>query len=194
MLLRDMRRALSSVLSCVLLLPAGWATAAETGTIVIQGAPTGETVQVDGAPIGQVPLPGPWTLSAGSHDVKIGDRSQTVTVPAGKEITVAYAAAAAPAPEKTAVAVATTADRFPVATAGYVGAGLGLAAIGAGVFFGLQSSDDPSEAERSAVFANICYGIGGVLIAGGAAMIVWGSDGPLSASLTPGGAVIGGRF
>lgn len=188
-----MRRVLPSLLSCVVVLPAGISVAAETGTIVIKGAPSGETVQIDGSPIGEIPLPGPWTLSAGSHEVKIGDRRQTVTVPAGKQVAVAYGAA--PAPKPTPTVVKTVANkRFPVATAGYVGAGIGLAAVGAGVFFGLQSSDDPSEAERSAVFANICYGIGGVLIAGGAAMIIWGSDGPFSASVTPGGAVIGGRF
>lgn len=192
-----MHRALPLLVSSALSLPLGALADAAKGTLIIQGAPDGETVIIDGAAVGQIPLPGPWTIEAGSHEVKIGARTQTVQVQAGKQVAVAYGAAPAPPPTVTKAEppkAVTAGERFPVATAGYVGAGVGLAAIGAGVFFSLQSSDDPSEAERSAVLANICYGMGGVLLAGGAAMIIWGSDGPFSASATPGGAVIGGRF
>lgn len=197
MLLRDMRLAPALLLSSALLAPALSGAAPAMGTIVVLDAPDGQAVTVDGAVIGQTPLPGPWTVAPGAHEVAVGDRAQTVQVAAGKQAQVRYGGAPAPKVEaKPAVepAVRAASAPFPVAKAGYVGAGIGVAAIGAGVFFGLQSSDDPSESERSAVFANICYGVGGVLLLGGAAMIFWGSDGPFTASVTPGGAVLGGRF
>ena len=194
-----MRAVLPSLMLWLLFAPAGVSAAPATGTVLIEGAPSGTSVVIDGKSIGETPLPGPWTLPAGDHQVKVGDRTQQVTVAAGSQAKFAYSGQAA-APKKTAppaITAATQTEKFPVVTAGYVGAGVGLLAIGAGVFFGVSEADDISEEESNAVFANIGYGIGGVLLAGGAAMILWGDDdASASVGIAPalGGAVIGGRF
>lgn len=194
-----MRAVLPFLMLSIFVAPAGVWAAPVTGTVLIHGAPSGSPVTIDGKSIGETPLPGPWTLTVGPHEVKIGARTQQVTIAAGDQAKVAYAAGpAAPAKAATAaVDAATTSDRFPVVTAGYIGAGVGLLAVGAGLFFGLSDADGVSEEEANAVFANIGYGIGGVLLAGGAAMIIWGDDdASTSVGIAPtlGGAVIGGSF
>ena len=185
-----MRAVLPTLMLWISIAAAAWGAPA-TGTVLIEGAPDGSAVLIDGQSVGETPLPGPWTLPVGEHQVKIGDRAQQVTVAAGAQVAVNYAAKAAVAPP-----AAAPADRFAVVTAGYVGAGLGALAVGAGLFFGLSEADDVSEEEANAVFAKIGYGIGGVLLAGGAAMIIWGDDGASSVGVAPtlNGAVIGGRF
>lgn len=184
---------------CLLAPNGAWAAPA-TGTLLIEGAPSGSTVTVDGKSIGETPLPGPWTLPAGEHEVKVGARAQTVTVTAGGLAKISYdappATPKAPVPDAVSAAAAPR-DKFPVVTAGYVGAGAGIVAIGAGAFFAVSEADDVSEEEANAVFANIGFGIGGVLLAGGAAMIIWGDDSaPTTVGVQPtlNGAVIGGSF
>jgi hypothetical protein len=174
-------------------LPSLSAAAPSTGTLVVTGVPAGQAVAVDGAVIGETPLPGPWTLPAGQHTVKIGQTERTITVKPGAPVR--WGAAARSAPVRKAVTAAPV-ERAPLKTIGYVGAGVGAAALGAGLFFGLQSGDDVSEDERNAVFASMGYGVGAVLLAGGAALIFWGDDDGSSVGVAPapGGAVIGGRF
>ncbi|MGK0361998.1 MAG: hypothetical protein ACI9U2_004318 [Bradymonadia bacterium] len=191
-----MRAVLTFLTLSIGVAPAGAWAAPATGTVLIQGAPSGSPVSIDGKSIGETPLPGPWTLTAGLHEVKIGARTQQVTVAAGGQAKVAYAVGPA-APTKAETAALQAATRFPVVTAGYVGAGAGVLVVGAGLFFGLSDADGVSKQEANAVFANIGYGIGGVLLAGGVAMIIWGDDGASSSvgiAPTLGGAVIGGSF
>lgn len=166
-----------------------------TGTLVVSGVPGGEPVSIDGAVVGQTPLPGPWTLPAGKHTVKIGTTERTITIRSGATATWG-AAKATPIKAVQTAPVAKPAERFPLKTIGYIGAGVGAAALGAGLYFGLQSGDDVSADERNAVFASMGYGVGAVLLASGAALIVWGDDDGASAGIAPapGGAVFGGRF
>lgn len=122
---------------------------------------------------------------------------------------------AAPVPDEAlAEAPPPAGPGFSLATGGYVAAGLGLAGVGAGVFLGLTADghaadardldrashdrrdlqDLVDQADSAAFWANVSYGAGGVLLLGGAAMILLATDGPLGIAPTPGGAMIEGRF
>lgn len=191
--------------------------APEMGVLVIEGGAADTPVTIDGQAVGALPLPGPWTLPPGNHEVVVGGKKHTVKVTAGKEARLnvgAKGARAAALAEQPVVYVHK--PGFSLATAGYVAGGLGVAALGLGVYFGLDADDlaqqandldrrNPSnsrddqdklssDAERSAFTANLLYGVGGVLVAGGAVMFLLSSDGPLSVAATPGGLVVGGRF
>jgi hypothetical protein len=200
------------------------------GTLLIEAGRDGVPVIVDGADIGRTPLPGPWTLPPGPHTVVLrpegaSPEKHDVQIPVGGEVrlevlTAPVAPAAVVAPEP-AVEVVHTGPGFSLANAGYVAAGVGVAALGAGVFLGLDAQSkadeaadldrrDPGnsradlealadDADASALWANVAYGVGGVALLGGAAMIVFASDGPLSRAPVrvtplPAGAALGGTF
>ncbi|MEZ4467115.1 MAG: hypothetical protein R3F43_22365 [bacterium] len=192
------------------------------GSLVIEGGAPGTPVTVDGQAVGALPLPGPWTLPAGEHTVTIGSDERRVQVAAGQlaEVKLGKAAQgagpkAAPIPAEPEI-ITRHIPGFPLAKAGYGVAGAGALALGLAVFFGLDADDlagqardldraDPAntradqhdlarQAEHSAFLANVLYGTGGVLLAGGAALILLGSDGPLAVAPSPGGVVVGGRF
>lgn len=200
------------------------------GTLAID-ADDGVEVRVDDAVIGETPLPGPWTLSPGEHTVELRPPSgeptvRRVTIAAGQHLALDLGGkkpdpAAEPAPAPTSdPAVAEPAlpagPGFPVATGGYIVAGLGLLGVGAGVGLGLladgyaadardldRASNDRADqqalvdqADGAAFWSNVSYGAGGVMLLGGAAMILLATDGPLGVSVapTPGGAMVEGRF
>lgn len=200
------------------------------GTLVIEAA-AGVEVRVDDVVIGETPLPGPWTLSPGDHVIELRPASgeptvRRVTIAAGQQIALdlggkkpdpAAKPAAAPDPDPAVAEPALPAGPgFPVATGGYIVAGLGLLGVGAGVGLGLladgyaaeardldRASNDRADqqalvdqADGAAFWSNISYGAGGVMLLGGAAMILLATDGPLGVSVapTPGGAMVEGRF
>lgn len=196
------------------------------GTLVIVAGKDGVPVRVDGTEIGQTPLPGPWTLAAGEHRVEFLPAGaapvvRTVSIVAGQatEVKVFDAPTAAPVEPPPDDLVQAPVDPvsgpgFSLATAGYIAAGVGLATVGAGVALGLMADgaaddafaatsrsaqqDAVDQADAFAFGANVSYGAGGLMVLGGAAMILLASDGPLGDGVTvapaPGGAVIGGRF
>ncbi len=200
------------------------------GTLQLDAARDGVPVIVDGVDIGRTPLPGPWTLPPGPHTVVLRPEGASpekyeVQIPAGGEVRLeVLTQAAAPAPvvaPEPAVEVVHTGPGFSLATAGYVAAGIGVAALGAGVYLGLdaQSTADEAadldrrdprnsradlealadDADAAALWANVAYGVGGVALLGGAAMILLASDGPLSRAPVrvtplPAGAAVGGSF
>ncbi len=204
--------------------------AREMGTLVLKTGVDGATVHVDGAEIGQTPLPGPWMLPAGRHRVVVrpGDAapaSADVDVPAAGEAVVELlprveARAPAPVADEAAVRVVQTGPGFSMATAGYVTAGVGLAAAAAGTFFLIDAQTKADEAsglnretneradlerlvddvDRADFYGKVFVGVGVGALLGGAAMVLLASDGPLSAAggvmvgPAPGGAVVGGRF
>ncbi|MCA9542664.1 MAG: hypothetical protein KC620_27395, partial [Myxococcales bacterium] len=124
----------------------------EMGALVIEGGAPGTPVTVDGQPVGALPLPGPWTLPAGDHAVQVGDAQHRVKVSAGQraELNLGGAKAApgkpaAPVPVEPEVIVRHV-PGFPLAKAGYGAAGLGVALLGAAVYFGLDADDLASQA------------------------------------------------
>lgn len=193
----------------------------EMGTVRLVGAGAGVPIFIDGKPAGETPLPGPWTLPAGAHTIELrpaGGQPVTreVQVVAGQEAQVVLGSVrAAPPPsprgeDPPAVDAVSSGPPFSLATAGYITAGVGLAAIGAGVALGLAADGaaedafavappDGTRAEQQArvddadamaFWANVAYGAGGVLLVGGAAMALLASDGPLgddTMSLVPTG-------
>lgn len=179
------------------------------GTLLLESGATGADVAIDGIVVGQVPLPGPWTLPPGPHTIEVrpagGEKAKAkVDVTAGQATTVKLLekgeAAAVVVPERQVI-VKPVGPGFSLAMAGYVTAGVGLVAVGAGVFFGLDASssaddanayatDDPDndraglqalvdDSQQSAFRANLAWGVGGVALLAGAAMVVLASDGPL---------------
>lgn len=65
--------------------------APSTGTVSISSTTTGAQVELDGKPIGRVPLPGPVTLEVGEHSVRAhlrgwSDFTDTFQVEAGGEV------------------------------------------------------------------------------------------------------------
>lgn len=196
------------------------------GTLVIEAA-DGVEVRVDDAVIGQTPLPGPWTLGPGDHTVELRPASgaptvRRISISAGELVTLDLGGAKAdPEPvAKAPVPAEVTAEPpppvtgFPLAIGGYIAAGLGVGAIGAGVGLGFAAEGHAAEArdldrashtradqqalidqaDGAAFWANVSYGAGGVLLLGGAAMILLAGDGPLGVAPAPGGAVVEGRF
>ncbi len=197
------------------------------GTLVIDTPVEGAEVQIDGVLAGVTPLPGPWTLPAGAHTVSVTAPGQppktfSVTIQAGKQSKVAVLQPAeAPAPVAAVEQrVVHTGPGFSLSTAGYVTAGIGLAAIGAGVYFGLSADDSASQAralspqdpgatragqqgliddaDRAAFTANLLYGVGGAAVLAGAALALWAPDGLLASGVTVSptlqGAALVGRF
>lgn len=211
-----------------LALPAAAVSAPAAGTLRLETGARGAPVLIDGAPAGNAPLPGPWTLPPGQHTVEIRAPGQppakaTVTIVAGQEARVELLAKAAPVQQAVAVApserVVYTGAGFPLATAGYITAGVGLAAGATAVLFGLNANSkaeearnldksDPShtraqqlelvdQADRAALLANVTAGVGIVAGVAGISMVLLASDGPLGGlSLTPapGGAGLAGTF
>jgi hypothetical protein len=62
-----------------------------TGTVSISSTTTGAQIELDGKPVGRVPLPGPITLEAGEHSVRAhlrgwSDFTDTFQVEAGGEV------------------------------------------------------------------------------------------------------------
>ncbi len=191
----------------------------------------GAQVFIDGELVGQTPLPGPWTLPAGTHEIELrpvrGEPARaTVEVEAGARARVTlleHVPVAAPveAPKEREVRVVHTGPGFSLATAGYVTAGVGVAAVGAGVAFGIiaqGAADDAAALDRrdagnsradlqalvddvdgAAFAANLLYGVGAVAALAGVTMVVLASDGPLAPQRievrpTAGGAALGGTF
>lgn len=205
------------------------AAAREMGTLRLIGASAGVPVTIDGKAAGETPMPGPWTLPAGTHTVELRPAGgqpivREVQVAAGQEAQVVVGAVRAPTPTPEdpevppAVEAATAGPPFSLATAGYITAGVGVAALGAGVALGLaadSAADDAfavtppdgtraeqqaliDDADAMAFWSNVAYGTGGVLLLGGAAMALLASDGLLSGSAsvlpTGNGAVVMGAF
>jgi hypothetical protein len=177
------------------------------GTLILKSGATGADVAIDGVVIGAVPLPGPWTLPPGPHKVEVRPASgepakAAVEITAGEATTLKLfekAEAVVVVPERV-VTEKPVGPGFSMATAGYVTAGVGLALVGAGVFFGLDASSTADDAnaydtanpehtraglqalvddsEQSAFQANVALGIGGAAMLAGAAMLWLASDGP----------------
>lgn len=129
------------------------------GTLIIE-AEDGTEVRVDDAVIGKTPLPGPWTLSPGTHTVELRPASgaptvKQITVEGGQRVEIALGGekpAEKPVePEKVpAEALATppppAGPGFSLAMGGYIAAGLGLAVVGTGAVLGLQADGLAAEA------------------------------------------------
>ncbi len=176
------------------------------GTLELESGATGAEVAIDGVVVGVVPLPGPWTLPPGPHRVEVrpanGERAKAkVDITAGEvsRLTLLERVEEVVVAPERPVIERPVGPGFSLSTAGYVSAGMGLAALGAGVFFGLDANaratdardygtGDPEhdraglqalidEAEQSAFYANLSFGVGGVALLAGAAMVALASDG-----------------
>ena len=171
------------------------------GTILVQG-PAGYRVTVDGVYVGEAPLPGPWAVSIGQHQVvfsKEGQPSGEVTVDV-----VAGQVARAVWPPKTTANDASDDDEmgwsFPKwtkADAGFASAIAGLVVVGMGVSFGMRSqalADEAAkmniretyradfvrltnQAEDASLAANLSYGIGAAALIGGLTVAIFGDGG-----------------
>lgn len=190
--------------------------APEMGVLVIEGGTADAPVTIDGQAVGGLPLPGPWTLPPGPHEITVGGQKHTVQVAAGQEAVLKLGGKGARGGAVDQQVIVVNKPGFSLTTAGYVAGGLGLVSLAVGVYFGLdadvkaQEASDldrrnpantradqdalSADAERSAFTANLLYGVGGVLLAGGATMFLLSSDGPLKVAATPGGLVLGGSF
>jgi hypothetical protein len=195
------------------------------GTIQIESGVHGAQVQVGEQVVGITPMPGPWTMAPGVHRVVVSAKghktfSARVRVAAGR-LTVVPVFVKPPtkkvAPKVIHRTVYTGAG-FSLAWAGYLSAGVGLAAVGTGVVFGLAADthaedaravdrQDPNntraglqqlidDADQAAFTANLLYGVGAVAIVSGVAMALLAGDGPFGLTVAPtaNGAAIGGRF
>jgi hypothetical protein len=209
------------------------APAAQMGTLLLRTGVDGAPILLDGKEIGRTPLPGPWTVAPGHHRIvvrppSVAPAAADFDVAAGGTATVellgqpqAAAPAGGPEDEAPAPRVVRTGPGFPLATAGYVTAGVGLAALGAGTFFALSARSkaddargydrqDPShhradldrmiaDVDRADFYGKVFLGTGAVALLGGAALVFFASDGPFAShgtvvAPTANGAVIEGRF
>ncbi|MCA9539633.1 MAG: PEGA domain-containing protein [Myxococcales bacterium] len=204
--------------------------AQQMGTLRIETPQAGVTVLIDGKPIGRTPLPGPWTLPAGAHQVELrppsgAPEAHTVNLVAGGTVGVGAptapdpAAVAEPEPEPVVAEPVAPAQSGGISRAliGYITAGVGVAAIGAGVYFGLaanSAADDANalekrastraaqqslvdDADRFAFLSNVSFGVGGVALAAGAALVLFAEDGLLAdtgVGIGPGAVTLGGTF
>ena len=204
--------------------------AERVGRLAVTGGPDRARLVVDGVKRGTLPLEEPLLLDVGQRTVEIESggrvvRTRTVEVAAGRTATldVGSAEPASPAP---------SADEPPArlsgkGVAGIVGAGVGLVVVGVGAGFGgraLASEDDLAgdcegadcapytraavdDYRRDRLAADVMFGVGGALVAAGAALLVWdllddgdADPGPVDVSLEtaarPGGGalVVEGRF
>ncbi len=203
----------------------------EMGVVVLKCGEDGVPVFIDDQPVGVTPLPGPWTLPAGRHEIEVRPKGgapakASVEITAGGREEVELLKAVAGVTPKTAereIEVIYVGAGFPLATAGYVTAGVGVAALATGVVLGLSASGSAEDArnydrqapgndrvglaafiddtEQAAFHANIAYGVGLVTALAGVAMVLLASDGPLSRKPVPvkvvpihGGAALGGSF
>lgn len=211
-------------------LPFSVVAAPASGTLHLDTGAKGAPVLIDGAPAGVAPLPGPWTLPEGPHTVELAPKGRpsvkaAFTIVAGKESRVELlpvdpnAGVEPDAATPGNVRVVYSGPGFSLATAGYVTAGVGVAAGALAVLFGLQANSkaddadkldksDPTltragqlqlmdEADRAALLCNVAAGAGIVAGVAGLSMVLLASDGPLkglSFAPTPSGAVFGGTF
>ncbi len=198
----------------------------EMGVVVIKAVKVDAEVKIDGEAVGTTPVPGPWTLSAGSHTVEVDGKVSKVSVTAGGRHVLNFGTERV-APERVAPApvresrIVHTGPGFSLTKAGYALGGVGVLALGAGIYFGLDATDLADQAsgldradagnsradqralsddaERSAFLSNVSLGFAGAAILGSAAMIVLASDSPLSGkpvyiTPTPVGVSVGGLF
>ena len=129
------------------------------GSIVVHIEGDGVPIFIDGESVGTSPLPGPWFVRPGSHEVEArasGSESEqsTVQVTAGGTAQVSFdIAVKAPVtvevevPEPTADDDVIIEPAVSLATIGWVAAGFGTAAGVASVVFGLQALSSADEAE-----------------------------------------------
>lgn len=199
--------------------------AQKMGVLILKALQPGLEVKIDGETVGTTPVPGPWTIPVGKHTVQVGADTATVVAVAGGRHTLRFGTPKA-APKQAAAPVRETkivhtGPGFSLATAGYALGGVGVLALGAGVFFGLDANDladqasgldraDPSasraqqqglsdDAGRSAFLSNVSLGLAGAALLGGAAMLFLASDGPFNGRpvyITPTatGVNLGGSF
>ncbi len=219
----------AAALAVTFALPAYSGAAPSTGTLSLHTGAIGAPVLIDGQAVGTAPLPGPWTLSVGQHTIEVrppnaSAEKVTVSIVAGQEAEVELLKQAATVPAEAALEgprerIVHTGPGFSLATAGYITAGVGLAAGVTASLFGLsankKASDargldkaDPAsartdqlalvrDADRAALICNVGLGVGGVLLLSGVSMVLLASDGPIGAlSLAPAptGFSVGGTF
>lgn len=177
------------------------------GTLRLESGAVGADVVVDGATIGQVPLPGPWTLPPGPHTVEVrptgGSPAKAgIVVTAGQtvEVKLLVQQVVAAVEVERQVIERSVGPGFSLVTAGYVTAGVGVLAVISGVVFGLDASStaeaardydlaDPDndrggqqalidESQDAAFYSNLSFGVAGVAILAAASMVVLSSDSP----------------
>ncbi|MEE2789674.1 MAG: hypothetical protein VX589_20205 [Myxococcota bacterium] len=197
--------------------------AAPITALKVSCAQSNTEVLIDGTSVGTLPLPGPWVVKAGSHQVEFrsqGRPAKTVQVTAapGVESTVDCSPTnaalsgdqASSGPSKYRWAPMTTSDvGFGVAIAG-------LVSLGIGAWYGRESVKRADEAaamrirqtyrrdferladlsESSALAANLSFGIGTAALIGGLAMAFFGEGGlfAISADEDATGVMIQGEF
>jgi hypothetical protein len=178
----------------------------------------GVTVSLDGKPVGDSPLPGPWTVSPGDHVVRFIVAGKTaaeikLSVKKGEQRVVHW-----PDPATTG---GDTPSRFNWAPWSLSDVGVavtvgGIAAVALGGYFGAQAVELADEAgnmvttetfrvdfERltqqssdAALAANLSYGVGAAALISGLVMAVFGDGGMMSVGGDEDEAVIiiGGNF
>ncbi len=187
----------------------------DVGVIRIETEVSGLKVLVDGVLIGQTPLPGPWALKKGPHQVELKPPTgpsvlRTVNIEPRRTTVIAYGLVADPVTaQKKSPGTAMPFKVPPLTwrTSGLATAGAGLALVVAGAIYGIQAQATAEEAsaldrsihtrvrfddlvdrtESSANMSNVLVGLGLAAILGGTSMNLFMEDGPLAPSSKAGG-------
>jgi tetratricopeptide (TPR) repeat protein len=161
----------------------------QVGRVLVEGAPLGAELRVDGVPIGHAPLDGPLTATAGMRKIEArpidgAPRAVQVMVPAGGEVTARLPAPKELVREVVKERVVMVAPTWYRSRLGWALAGAGAAvAIGGAISLGLAPSVQSSAraaATTEAAFrdadnqAHVAQYVGYALCGAGAAALVAG--------------------
>ncbi|MBU0554253.1 hypothetical protein KKF91_21610 [Myxococcota bacterium] len=185
------------------------AAEAEMGTLQIKAGVAGVALFLDGERIGESPFNAPWALTPGPHTLEARPEgaaveSRAFEIKAG-QVTVVSVLAAPPVKAAThaepKIKVVHTGPGFSLAMTSYGLMGLGGVAAGLGVLYGISANDKAAtargldkalyaradqlalveDADGYAFYSNLSFGAAGALLLGGAALLYFASDSPLSA-------------
>ena len=180
------------------------------------------TVRLAGRVVGMLPLPGPWLVQPGSHEVEFRSGQnviKTLKVMVRSGMTETASCEDAQPVLTASQRAALTRYRWAPVTISDIGLGIavaGLVSIGIGAWYGLESKERSDEAtkmriretyrrdfqrladmaEESALTANLSYGIGAAGLIAGLAMAFFGEGGlfAVATDQDASGVIIQGEF
>ena len=194
------------------------------GSVTVRTAKEGVPIYIDGELVGLSPLPGPWMIPVGAHEIEARPEGappdkRAVEIAAGDDVPIDLLVSPPKSNRPMPARVVRTGPGFSLSTAGYVAGGVGIAAGIASAIFGagtLSSLDDAQGydrteaghdragyrdiehgAERSAFLANVSAGVAVTSLAVGTLLILLADDRPdgqVTVSPSAAGAAVGGRF